>query len=89
MKAPIKEPINQLDPQERLHGVWEGYWSDGTLRQRGHWLHGTPHGVWERYYRNGTISSKFSLSYGKFKGLETRYSLSGILEYKGYHLGIK
>ena len=49
---------NQKDPQGRPHGVWELYHTDGTLWERGHWLHGVLHGLWGLYRTNGTPTSK-------------------------------
>jgi len=54
----MTETINQYDSQGRLHGVWELYWSDGTLWWRENWLHGKPHGLSEWCYSNDTLDKK-------------------------------
>jgi antitoxin component YwqK of YwqJK toxin-antitoxin module len=46
--------VNQYDSEGRRHGVWEGYWANGTLWQKEHWLHGNLHGLRERYQPDGT-----------------------------------
>ena len=47
--------VSQKDSQGRVHGVWETYYTDGTLKRRDHFHHGTLHGVSEWYYTDGTI----------------------------------
>ena len=51
-------PTNQRDSEGRPHGVWEGYWPNGTLWRRRHYMHGKPHGLWETYHENGAPSWK-------------------------------
>jgi antitoxin component YwqK of YwqJK toxin-antitoxin module len=51
-------PINQFDSQDRRHGVWEWYRSDGTLWCKYNYQHGTLRGVGEWYHPDGTLARK-------------------------------
>jgi antitoxin component YwqK of YwqJK toxin-antitoxin module len=46
--------VNQKDPQGRPHGVWEDYYTDGTLWWKCHFHHRKLHGLWEVYREDGT-----------------------------------
>ena len=48
----MTEQINQLDSQNRPHGVWKSYRPDGTLYGINRYYYGMPRGVWEFYLSN-------------------------------------
>jgi antitoxin component YwqK of YwqJK toxin-antitoxin module len=54
----MSNQINKFDSQGRAQGIWENYMADGTLKGKGHWLHGNPHGLWE-WYCNGNPHRKW------------------------------
>ena len=85
----MKERINQRDAEGRCHGVWEWYYSDGTLRWKEHWHHGKLHGVSEVYYSNGTLEWRRHYRHGVRRGLETVYDRQSRIKHKAYHLVIR
>jgi antitoxin component YwqK of YwqJK toxin-antitoxin module len=85
----MKELINQRDAEGRLHGVWEDYYSNGTLSWRVHWHHGKQHGVWEWYWDNGTLGGRKHWHHGEQKGLDIQWDYQGRITDKAYHLVIR
>ena len=85
----MKKQINQLDSEGRHHGVWEDYYSNGTLSWRGHYHHGTLHGVWEGYYSDGTLWWREHWHHCEQKGRETWWGRQGRCTQKAYHLVIR
>jgi antitoxin component YwqK of YwqJK toxin-antitoxin module len=85
----MKELINQRDAEGRRHGLWEGYYSDGTLRWREHWHHGRPHGLWEGYWPDGTLGWRGNYHHGVKKGLAKVWDSQGGITGKRYHLVIR
>ena len=81
--------VNQHDPQGRPHGVWEGYWPNGTLRWRRQYLHRKIHGFSEWYRADGTLSSRYHYMHGKAYGLSEWYRSDVAPYLKKYILTIK
>jgi antitoxin component YwqK of YwqJK toxin-antitoxin module len=81
--------INQRDAQDRRHGVWEYYRSDGTLEWRRHYVNGKRHGVWESYSSDGTLWSRGHYHHDKQHGVWEWYLPDGTLWGRAhYHYGI-
>jgi antitoxin component YwqK of YwqJK toxin-antitoxin module len=66
--------INQTDPEGRSHGVWEDYYTDGTLWWRTHYRHGKEHGVREGYCKDGTLVLREQHLHGKRHGAWQYYT---------------
>ena len=79
----------QHDSEGRRHGVWEGYYRNGTLSWRRHYHQGREHGVWEEYYPNGTLGWRGNYHHGKQKGLAMWRDPQGRCTQKAYHLVIR
>ena len=80
--------INTRDSEGRRHGVWEHYWSNGTLWWREHYYQGKFHGICEHYHSDGTLSWRYRYLHGTPHGLSENYS-EGIPYIKRYFLRIK
>jgi antitoxin component YwqK of YwqJK toxin-antitoxin module len=50
--------INQYDSEDRHHGVWEGYYPDGTLWRRRHYHHGKLKGIDKFWNQQGEVKTK-------------------------------
>jgi hypothetical protein len=85
----MKELINQHDAEGRRHGIWESYYSDGTLWCREQYHHGRWHGVREWYWGNGTLGWREHYYHGVKKGLEICGNYRGRIASKRYHLVIR
>jgi antitoxin component YwqK of YwqJK toxin-antitoxin module len=85
----MREQINQRDAEGRRHGVWEEYWSNGTLEWRVNYHHGKEHGVWEEYRSDGTLMWRAHWHHGTKKGLTKRWDSQGGIASKKYHLVIR
>jgi antitoxin component YwqK of YwqJK toxin-antitoxin module len=85
----MKELINQRDAEGRPHGLWEDYYSDGTLGWRGHFHHGKWHGVWETYRSDGTLRRRVHYHHGVRKGLAKVWDPQDRIASKTYHLVIR
>ena len=81
--------VNQRDAEGRHHGVWEGYYSNGTVQWRGHYHHGRVHGVWEWYRSDGTLEWRDHWHHGVKRGLETWWNSQGRCTRKAYLLVIR
>ena len=77
---------NQRDPQGLKHGVWELYYTDGALWERGHYHHGEPHGLWEWYRPDGHLLRRGHYHHGVLHGLWEWYHSDGTPSLKRYHL---
>jgi antitoxin component YwqK of YwqJK toxin-antitoxin module len=85
----MTKQINQKDPQDRPHGVWEDYHPEGTLMWRRPYLHGALHGLSEWYYKDGTLWWRTHYYHGKEHGIWQYYFTDGTPLYKRYLLRIK
>ena len=85
----MKRLINQRDAEGRRHGVWESYYSDGTLWWRDHYHHDQRHGLWEHYYPDGTLVWRAQYHHGVQKGLDIQWDYQGRIASKRYHLVIR
>jgi antitoxin component YwqK of YwqJK toxin-antitoxin module len=85
----MTQDLNQTDSGGRSHGVWEQYWSAGTLRWRYNYLHGVLHGLCEMYRSDGTLWWIQSWKHGNPQGLWSWYDTPGTSRNKRYHLTIK
>ena len=81
--------VNQRDAEGRPHGLWEGYYPNGTLFSRAHWHHGKWHGVWEWYYSDGTLWWREHWHHGVKKGLAMWWDPQGRCTRKAYYLVIR
>jgi antitoxin component YwqK of YwqJK toxin-antitoxin module len=80
--------INLRDSEGRCHGLWENYYTGGTLRRREHYYQGKFHGICEHYRSDGTLSWRYRYLHGTPHGLSENYS-EGIPYIKRYFLNIK
>ena len=39
----------------REDGLWESYYDNGQLGEKGHYLNGQKDGVWEYFHYNGSV----------------------------------
>ncbi len=68
-------------------GLWEVYWENGQLREKGSYKEGKEHGILEYYYENGQLDSKGSYKDGELDGLLEFYYENGQLASKGSYKG--
>ena len=85
----MRSKITGFDTEGRRHGLWESYYSDGTLGIRRHYHHGTLHGVWEWYRSDGTLRWREHWHHGEQKGLDIRWDTQGGITDKAYNLVIR
>ena len=85
----MKELLNQNDSEGRSHGLWEGYYSNGTLWWRVHFHHGREQGVSEWYHSDGTLRWREHWHHGEQKGLAMWRDPQGKITDKTYHLVIR
>ena len=50
--------INQFNSRGNREGYWEGYFKNGQLCWKGHYVNGNREGYWEGYYANGQLLYK-------------------------------
>jgi antitoxin component YwqK of YwqJK toxin-antitoxin module len=81
----MKQKLNQHDAKGRRHGVWEDYWSDGTLGWRRHYLHGKRHGLWEDYRSDGTLYRRGHYHHGKEHGVWEEYHSNDTLSLRVFY----
>jgi antitoxin component YwqK of YwqJK toxin-antitoxin module len=85
----MKFEINQLDSEGRPHGVWEYYYTNGTLWWRVHYHHDKQNGVWESYYEDGTLEWRRHYHHDMLKGISKWWSYQSTVKRKVYNLVIK
>jgi len=66
------KPINQYTHDGLKTGMWEDYWDNGQLSNKGPYKNGKADGIWEYYYENGQLN---------IKGLYKNYLRDGIWEF--------
>lgn len=63
----------------RLHGLSEGWFADGQLQIREHFVHGISHGRRTRYYPDGKKRSETEIRDGEIDGTFRRWRADGSL----------
>ena len=67
----------------KLHGSFETYHDNGTLKERGTYHDDCLNGIYETWHDNGTIKERGNFSDGKRHGLSEWHNESGILKERG------
>ena len=76
-----EERYTVVDGEEREHGVWKSYYSDGTLRTEDKWHQGC-HELSISYHPNGKLKSKGRMDCVSRDGLWVFYNQNGTLKRK-------
>jgi hypothetical protein len=83
----IKEEFTLLD--ERLHGIYKKYYSDGKIRQVKHFRGGLLDGTFSAYDIFGIPFFEIEYKSGKFHGEERIYDGRGVIQHKNTYLNGK
>ena len=73
------EAVGMLDSLGRRTGLWELFWSDGSIRATGDYLEGMRHGDWKFLDRDGKLEQEGSYRMGDWHGRWKWYHGSGSL----------
>jgi len=73
----IGTKINQYDKDGLRHGLWESYYSNGSIKTTTNYHHGTMHGAYTEFYSNGKISESVNCLNGYMEGLRYWNDLDG------------
>ena len=63
-------------------GLWEEYYENGQLRNRGNYIGGKKEGLWEEYHENGNLANMVNFKEGKKEGLLKNYYSNGQIKGK-------
>jgi antitoxin component YwqK of YwqJK toxin-antitoxin module len=74
--------INQYTHDGKKTGIWEFYYDNGQLEERGSFKDGKKEGYWEEYWDNGQLHSKGLFKNGKLEGYWESYYGNGQLRSK-------
>ena len=76
--------INLYNAKGEKHGLWMGYYDNGQLSYKGHYVNGREEGHWEWYRSNGQLFHKGHYVNGKQEGYWEEYYDNGQLKCKGH-----
>ena len=54
--------INQYNEKGQPHDLWEYYYTNGQLWEKGTYINGKERGMWEHYHKDGTIMKQIFYS---------------------------
>ncbi|GEM_PF-182103 len=74
----IKDSLNPV-----LHGLYESFFSDGSIQTRGYYKNNIPDSLWMYFYEKGGIKMSGNLNDGKNHGLWQFFFENGNLNMKG------
>ena len=69
--------IGEINENNKRHGYWYEYHSNGLLYSLGEYDNGLKEGEWEYYYDNGKIMEKGTYKNNKRKGIWNEYWSNG------------
>ena len=81
-----QEKIAKVDQKknDEQDSLWEDYWENGNLMEKGYYKNGKKDGIWEEYFEdNGNLQYMTTYQDGKRNGLFESYHYNGALDRKG------
>jgi antitoxin component YwqK of YwqJK toxin-antitoxin module len=62
-----------------LHGISEGWYTNGVLQIQEHFTNGVSHGLRRKYHENGSLQSEGTVAGGRMEGTFRRWHTNGAL----------